>query len=99
MNSHAIGDEIGGLVREVAGRATAAGAKCDEAWERTGRTLGISARRVRTYLYERVTHVTAAEYLTVRQRFDDWCDREAARLDAEAALLRARRSRQESRCA
>ena len=54
------------------------------------RDYGLSARRVRGCLYGEVKLVEAAEWVQVRNRFLDYLEREAARFDARASLLRSR---------
>ena len=66
-----------------------AGLKYDEACAAVGRALGISPRRVEA-IRQREARVTVDEYDTIKARFARHLDAEARRLDAAAAVLRAR---------
>ena len=66
-----------------------AGLKYDAACAAVGRALGISPRRVEA-IRQREARVTVDEYDTIKARFARHLDAEARRLDAAAAVLRAR---------
>lgn len=82
----------GAYVRSVVGDLRRSGLKSADAVQEAARRLGISDRRVRSYLYGEVVAVLAEEYLSVRERFAQHLDHEAARLSTQAELLRARRA-------
>ena len=79
-------------VRAVVEAEKRAGKKISAAIAAAARALGLSERRVRGYFYREVMTVAAHEYETIKGRFATHLDEQARRLDAEAALLRARRS-------
>lgn len=56
------------------------------------RFFGLTERRVKSAVYGEVRQVLAVELLQVQRRLADYLDAEARRLDAKAALLRARRA-------
>ena len=85
-------DSTGGIVRDTVRDLRAAGLKSGAAQHEAARRLGLTARRVRAYVYNEVEAVPADEYLRVRARLAGHLAQEARRLAAAAALLDARRA-------
>lgn len=80
------------MAREAVRWHRRAGAKIGDALARAARDLGLSVRRVKALHYGEPVAVRADELAEARRRWLMRLDREAARLDAEVALLRARRA-------
>jgi hypothetical protein len=85
-------DECQRVVREVVRAHRASGLKGEAAIEEAAADLGMERRRVRGLLYGEVYALALAEYLGLRARYGAWLDHRAARLIAEAEILRARRA-------
>ena len=54
------------------------------------RMLGLTERRVRSFIEREVKRISADEWLQIRARYREFLARESKRLEHEAALLRLR---------
>ena len=77
------------LVREVISAHRADG--LDRAFATAGRMFGFAARRARAYWHHEVTDPRESECVRIRAAYARWADLELQRLDAQRALLAARR--------
>lgn len=84
--------EIISSVREVAQSYRRMGLKGDHVIAQASADLGITERRVKTYIYDGVYSITHAEVELIEAGFILFLDREAARLTARAAVVIARRA-------
>jgi hypothetical protein len=80
----------GSAIREVVRAHRARGEKNATAISAAARDLGLSERRVRSYLYDEVFHVAAEEYARIQARFRAHLEVEARMLEARAMTVRAR---------
>lgn len=79
------------MVDEAYQAKKSAGLKYDEACAAVARELGITPRRVEGIRQREAARIGLDEYDAIRAGFRRHLDAEARRLDARAALLRARR--------
>jgi hypothetical protein len=86
----ATSESVRAWVDEAYKHQQSAGLKYAEACAAVGRALGITPRRVEG-IRQREATITLSEYDSIRAGFCRHLDAEARRLDARAALLRARR--------
>lgn len=78
------------LVRQVISAHQAEGMA--RAFEAAGRVFGFAARRARAYWHHEITDPRESECRRIRAAYAAWADLQLRRLDAERALLAARRA-------